>query len=243
MIDIDIILRACDENKSSRCRRGDMEKPVVLRQGVYSLQHSMARAEENEINCQIHVVADNLSDESYRVIEDIDPVWVSDRKFGNDASLREAFGRASEIASEGTDVIYMVEDDYYHFFPAITEIAHSVADDGRCVHPTDYPDYYQRTMDKKGLYLIELGHRIHWRECLSTTFTFAARPELFTKHHDLLLQTCNGADDNMLSSVLKEKESLWSPIPTLAAHLHERTIPPLLRPNRFLDCFRDQVEL
>ena len=65
----------------------------------------------------------------------------------------------------------------------------------------------------------------HFREVSSSTFTFLTIKKNFMKFIDDFKKSSCGAQDGEFSKIFGEKAMCFSPIPSLAAHLHIGTLP------------------
>ncbi len=223
-----IILRAYEgEKRKGNTRPMGMSKPEVMRACVRSLHYSVADVREE---VRISVIADRLSDESTSFIqEQLAPNRLLDGGYGNDDSLRLAFDLAADTYEDDqAGMVYMVEDDYLHTEWAVREIVCAldmIQKQFNWIHPTDYPDFYTRDAGYQAQ--ITTGSRVHWRQCRTTTFTFAGHAEKFAELRDEMISTCLNARDGDLSEILWDNGGLACPIPTLAAHWqNEHTLPP-----------------
>lgn len=150
---------------------------------------------------------------------------------GNAASMEYALRYAK---GRSQDFIYFVEDDYLHLPSTILEMLRAYSDFSKNLNrrnvaffPVDYHDYYLPNAIAQTR--VVLGSGRHWRVSTSSTCTFFVPKVLLEERWDLFLK--NPRDDmyegNSLNIVWREHAVLFSPIPTLAFHMHnEETMPP-----------------
>lgn len=227
MDSLHIVLRCCQVNKTTSITRPlGMTKPEVMHVAITSLSYA-CRYAKDYFDVEITVIEDRLGTEMSEWIARSLPGCrqLRPETAGNDASLRAAFGCVGDVPN--ADVVYMVEDDYYHTMDSLVLMARHLMNGMSCyVHPTDYPDYYDRDATWSGRTpIVDAFPPGHWRSSRTSTFTFAGRLRDFEVDMREMLATCDGARDAALSEILRRR-GLRTPIPTLAAHMHARTLPP-----------------
>ena len=220
-----IIFRACEKQGSVNGvpRPWEMDKIEVLDLCFRSL-HLALRGKPHEI----HIIGDSLSEERIAFFRELEPDCFIDNHtdLGNDGSILKSFELAETFDDE--DIIYFCEDDYLHimdtFYDNIVEFLeiHRDHEIPFFVHPTDYPDQYSRSMRRS--YLI-CSKSCHFREVSSSTFTFLTIKKNFMKFVSKFKDSASNAQDGEFSKIFGEGALCFSPIPSLAAHLHVGTLP------------------
>lgn len=150
---------------------------------------------------------------------------------GNAASMEYALWYAKKREQE---YIYFVEDDYLHEPSAFVEMlkdhthfTKNLNGTSVALFPVDYPDYY--FPDNISPTRVVLGHQRHWRVSYSTTCTYFVPRKLFIEQWELFLKNPrdNMHEGQSINLVWQNHSVLFSPIPTLAYHVHgEPTMPP-----------------
>lgn len=103
------------------------------------------------------------------------------------------------------------------------------ASDPIYIHPSDYPDRYDPRDFR--LSLILRTPTAHWRQIHGVTFTFLVQAKWVKKHRKIYARSARGANDGYLSKMLLAdvfragRGLAFSPIPSLAAHMHETSMP------------------
>lgn len=261
-----IIFRTCDAVHSLHAapRPFGLDKPTLIRLCFLSLYDSL-----QGLPFEITIVGDRLSDEIRAFFGRFPSVNVLNFPggLGNDESIRETIRQA--LAMPDDDWVYFCEDDYLHtpqampFIDAFIRNRLSILDYSRhqknfmrllvgrlstkplVIHPTDYPDRY---LDKyKRLSFLFLSEHCHWRQITNTTFTFLMQVRDARRFQRLLFHCARRANDRRLSRKLygrlffKWRPALGvSPIPGLAAHLHEGVMPPLVDWQTIIDGVRQR---
>jgi hypothetical protein len=143
----------------------------------------------------------------------------------NEGSILRSFEVADTIQDDNSWVFFL-EDDYLldagNFMNRFVDFL-MFADSFKFalpifVHPSDYPDQYTRLLSRNYIFQTRFGY---WREVSSTTFTFLAQVKGY-KHFAEHFKSCAvGANDGKLSSIFKKDALCFSPLPGLAAHMHE----------------------
>ncbi len=251
-----IVLRTCDVVHSlhNAPRPFGLDKRTLIKVCFRSLVKALEGHDH-----KITVIADRLSEEMTKFFEGFN-VTILHGEYGNDNSLRKQVELALQVPDE--DWVYFVEDDYLHTPEAFTWIADliehkneyiqkkSIARKIRfikqrldnkpiVIHTPDYPDRYQPRYLRYSL--IFLSRFCHWRQITNTTFTFLMSGASVKRYKDILLYSCNGADDGYLSRALYgaqyfgDKALCLSPIPGVATHMHEEVMTPLVDWKQYLD--------
>lgn len=150
---------------------------------------------------------------------------------GNGKSLRACYDYARENTE---DLIYFVEDDYLHKAEALTEMVKSHALFSKSLvnrhvglFPVDYIHIYEG--DRMEPAYVVPGATQHWRTVRESTCTFLIPKKLLLEQWNLFVElTENGVDErNTINAIWRNHAVLFSPVPTLAVHLHG---PELLPP-------------
>ncbi len=149
---------------------------------------------------------------------------------GNSASMRHALEYAKKNAK---DFIYFVEDDYLHEESELLEMMQSYRIFSRNLgrtniglFPVDYSDFY--LPDALVPTRVVPGSHRHWRISYSTTATFFLPKSLLESQWQWFIK--NPQDDmresESLNVVWQNHATLFSPIPTLAIHVHGADLLP-----------------
>ena len=177
-------------------------------------------------NSEIHLIADNVQDETWSWIESQFPHIKKERtSFGNGAlSFNHALSIALKLPLN--DIIYFVEDDYLHRRHSYTALKEGIMLGADYVTLYDHPDKYLDTdnpfVDKDGeVTKVLLTKSSHWKMTSSTTMTFASTVNTLRKDEEILrIRTCNDHPDdfNMFADLADLGRSLVSPIPGFCTH-------------------------
>src|SRR3989344_3639015 len=238
---LDVILRThSDGNFREGARRlsddlgGRQELSLrSLRSLVYSL---LVLERANDTNIRL-TIADDHSDKYFleRVEKELsvcpfETNIVNLKDKGNAASMAWCLTWAKENAE---DFIYLVEDDYLHERDTLLEMMHSWKIFSRnlgrtnvALFPVDYSDFY--LPDAMAPTRVVLGSNRHWRISYTTTCTFFVPKSLLEEEWQWFIKNPH---DNMnekesLNVVWQNYATLFSPVPTLAIHLHDEPILP-----------------
>lgn len=147
---------------------------------------------------------------------------------GNGPSLRAAYERGRASAA---DLLFFAEDDYLHEPTALFEMLLTYCSFSQNLNrkevglfPVDYGDRYTEGILPSR---IVLGSHRHWRTVQSTTGTFfIPRKTLEDQWQWFMLFSEHVVEEANLNNVWKNHTIMFSPIPTLAYHLHEENILP-----------------
>ena len=140
------------------------------------------------------------------------------------------------------NIVYFVEDDYFHLKDAISElgVAFKMINPDYLTlydHPVRYAEDYKFGLDLPTNGTIYFAGHHHWRHQESTCMTFAARVATLTEDKELF-QRYNSKDvpeDRELFRRLQglvgyekgsPKRTLIGPMPSLATHLHLPWLAP-----------------
>lgn len=239
MASLHIILRTCAVVKTlskTSDRPFGLDKQTMILKSLKSLLQSASLYKSGKM--AIEMVDDSSGDvfiskmqkilSSFKIPHKINKINVR----SNAQSLRTCYDIASNSKA---DVIYFVEDDYMHLPLEISAVMaaydNKILGHGQfCVHPTDYPDRYVKLYPS---YIFTSPH-CHWRSIASTTGTFYITAQLFKKHKekfygfaDFNAKKIGGGEDATLNRIF-ETDPCISPIPSLAAHLNDDTLPPIV---------------
>lgn len=249
-----VIFRACDAvNAASGAQRpGGIHKTQLVKACFNSLQRAIA-----DYPHRIVVLGDKLSTELTAFFNDR-KIEVIAGRYGNDESIRQSLKLALK-APEGSWV-YFCEDDYLHSPNAFVVMdnlirgrSHYLANSARniwsfmepansrhlVIFPSDYPDRYLPQQRHPGL--LYVADKCHWRQVRNITFTFMAQPETVKKYAWAIRLSAWHARDGLLSRILFQgflpgRSALClSPIPGVAAHMHEGVMGPIVNWTQLLD--------
>lgn len=226
-------------------RLGDKEELIVrsLRSLVYSL---LILERSNVATIRLTVIDDHSSGSCLLRINEIlslcpfGATLINLETSGNGASLYACFDHARKHAE---DLIYFVEDDYLHERSALEEMflsfRHFAKNTGRedvALFPVDYSDFYLPNMIAPTR--VVKGTRRHWRLSFSTTCTFFIPKLVLDRHFSAFeLLSKNGVvEATSINPIWQKEVLLFSPIPTLAIHMHnEELLPPFSNWKRLWD--------
>ncbi|MEI9807507.1 MAG: hypothetical protein WDO16_06250 [Bacteroidota bacterium] len=245
---INVIFRACDvvSAVNKQPRPFDLDKPSLIKLCFKSLYHSI-----QEVPHTITVLGDKLSEGMIDFFSGYN-VHVSNGNYGNDASIRATIEKA--VLFPDDEWIYFCEDDYLHRPETFCFIAELLAkkedihpgkrkwgflssvfyfsNPSLVVFPSDYPDRYQ--VKYRDQHFIFHTENCHWRQVTNTTFTFLMQVKDVKRYKPILLKASVKANDAYLSKKIFGKNNFTgkslcvSPIPSLTAHMHINTLPPLI---------------
>lgn len=241
-----IVFRVCETvdavNQLPRPWGLDKRQTILL-----TLRSLLASLESANIDYDIHVVEDGISDPLRRELEKWAEAIISTDERGVCGSLSKSYEVARSF-SEG-DWVYFCEDDYLHrtvcmqfideLLCGVTQYLPSCDRELLFIHPCDYPDRYGRpdpfTGRSDDRYAIFRSGLCHWREVPSGTYTWLTRPEVLHRHAALFRENIDhharyGTGDQYWGEVLFQREDALciSPLPSLSTHLHEGVMSPLV---------------
>ena len=240
MKSLNIILRTCAVvkilSKTSK-RPFGLDKEVLILKSLKSLLESCSHA-YNDCKMFLDVVDDSSSEEfRAKMISILNrfsiPYKVHNiQEKNNGRSMKYCYDLALKSKSE---IIYFCEDDYLHLKNEIPFVMRAysgkvVGSSKFVVHPTDYPDRYVKVYPA----YIFLSKDCHWRSISHTTGTFFIPKNVFVKYKQLYYKFAEinsgkvgGGEDITVNKVYEEVPCL-SPIPSLAAHMNDDTLPPFV---------------
>ena len=150
---------------------------------------------------------------------------------GNAASFKACLEYARK---EHGELVYFVEDDYLHESSAMVEMYDSYRIFTRhllepvALFPVDYVDFY--LPEYMHPTRVVLGSQRHWRISYSTTVTFFLPRTLFETHYDHFMRATEKEaqmdEEKSFNPVWREHSVLFSPLPTLAIHVHNENLMP-----------------
>jgi len=125
--------------------------------------------------------------------------------------------------SEGSDIIYFVEDDYIHFKNSLEEMINtyerisSQLKKDLFICPSDYPYLYMNN-EKTNLLI---GNKRHWRTVNKSLCTFMTSKNFLDKYWDNFFKTCLDRSEpfEKYLNEIYDKEICISPIKSLAIHM------------------------
>src|SRR3989344_7286083 len=204
----------------------------------------LARANSTEIH--LTVVDDHSDSEFLHEIKSALQVCPFEARLinledrGNAASLEFSLNYAHKCS---TDFIYLAEDDYLHEPSEFLEMmlsyhifSHNLGRQNIGLFPVDYSDFYL----PDGILptrVVKGSHR-HWRVSYSTTGTFFLPHSLLEEQWQWFIKNpaSNMQESGSFNVVWQNYATLFSPIPTLAIHLHdEPLLPPFSNWRRLWD--------
>ena len=141
------------------------------------------------------------------------------------------------------NLFLLVEDDYLFAPESIPEILDAYKDKipGTkyfAIHPTDYPERYEKLYPS----YIFLGRKRHWRTIKHSPGTFVIPKYCFKKYFSILYKFAKELNESSSLNKIWEEIPLISPIPSLAAHLNDDTIPPFIDWEKYLNAKREKVK-
>ena len=182
------------------------------------------------VNCDIYVIADNVSDETYDFIcNNISKERVTRTTLSNAGAFMYAVDYAIQNFKD-SDIVYFAEDDYIYRknAPSIIEEGLTIADYSSGY---DHPDKY---IDKKkggpNPYISEGGEltrvlitsNSHWKYTNSTCMTFAVKVKTIKEDLDIYRKHCSTNhpyDFEMFDELIKTRNrKLATSIPGVSTH-------------------------
>lgn len=158
---------------------------------------------------------------------------------GNDAiSFLNVLNYIKDQKYDDNDIIYFVEDDYYHkngWINILEEGFNFIEADYITLydHPdkygdTTYPFLYENLMSK-----ILVTPSIHWRTIPNTTNTYACRYKTLIKHWDIHVKYCDliekwTKDSHKFQELWNVGSNLISCIPGYSSHMEYKMLSPLM---------------
>lgn len=177
-----------------------------------------------DIKPEIIFVLDSCPVEYERLVKDIPfkSSIVRGEKMGNLGSFRKQL----ELASKADDCVLLLEDDYI-FLPDVGKKLLAAMESFDFVTPYDHPDLYWNEPRHIGEYEIKVVGGHHWREVRSTTLTFGCHSSKLKEHMDTIIEH-EIWDYPMWQEIRANGSRLWGPIPSLATHLVEDLLAPVI---------------
>jgi hypothetical protein len=243
-----IIYRACDVvnslhgslDGSFNPRPLNLSKKDVIKICLQSLVDCLKTIDEQY---EVHVIGDRVTDDTWNFInKKLNPKT----SFNSQEALRDSGSllKCSELAMKfiDEDFIYFVEDDYLHnketFWQKLKDFKNFANENLNApwfIHPTDYPDQYNRLLKRCLIFQTPSGY---WREVANTTHTFMCYKKfykLFVDH----FRECHKEDgnDGALSEIFQKNALCFSPLPGIATHLHNGTY------SNYVDWFKILKEI
>lgn len=191
-------------------------------------------------NSEFLIIADNVSDETKKMIE-----WLVPNDNINHVSVGHGagtFNLALDLAlkqSDG-DVIYFLENDYLHTKNAETIIMEGINLGADYVSGYDHPDKYipasrggnpQIEDDGGEVTKVYLSESCHWKLTNSTTMTFASKVSTLKEDESILRKWTNMGhyprDFDMFMELRENGKSLMTSIPGYSTHGETAWLSPL----------------
>lgn len=189
-----------------------------------------------------HVIADNVSEETQRIILDCDiqDTQIDYVSVGHGAGT---FNLALDLALEQNDneVIYFLENDYLHTKNAKTIIIEGINLGADYVSGYDHPDKYipasrggnpQIEDDGGETTKVYLTKSSHWKITNSTTMTFAAKVSTLKRDETILRKYTNMGhypqDYKMFLELRENNAILVTSIPGVSTHGETMWLSPVI---------------
>lgn len=210
--------------------RGEMVKKC-LKSLLISCQYDKKRI-------KIYVIEDFCSKEVELMIEDMLEFY--NMKYGiiitnqksNSKTMEQAITLAETVKE---DIIYFAEDDYLYRIESIPYMLDAydgaiIGTNRFAIHPSDYQDRYEKLYPS---YIFQ-GDYCHWRSIGHSTGTLMIDKKSLLENKKYFYAFAKSlsipyqSEDDSLNK-LWNKVPLISPLPSLAAHLNEGTIPKYIK--------------
>lgn len=240
---LDIFLRTCEKNSIRSDKRCVSDpRSELVRKCVHSLVSSV---EKSIADTKLWIVDDNSSEDFVSWLKEttanIDSEIVNVELTGHNTSAAKTF----QMAKENTrDLLYVVEDDYFHHPAAIDTLINSwrilseqLSTDSVGIHPYDCVDRYDNPEPARVLYHLNM----YWRTITKTTYTVMLHKDVFSQYYDVFNKLAYGYgavrginEDTTINLLYNNGVSqggpifMFSPMPSLAVHLEHRTPTNLL---------------
>ena len=189
-----------------------------------------------------HIIADNVSEETQRIILDCDiqDTQIDYVSVGHGAGT---FNLALDLALEQNDneVIYFLENDYLHTKNAKTIIIEGINLGADYVSGYDHPDKYipasrggnpQIEDDGGETTKVYLTKSSHWKITNSTTMTFAAKVSTLKRDETILRKYTNMGhypqDYKMFLEMRENNAILVTSIPGVSTHGETMWLSPVI---------------
>ena len=144
---------------------------------------------------------------------------VTDCPGSNEGSYECMLEHAAKTGDAKETMLLFLEEDYFLKHDAFTRSIDFWSSYQPCfIVPYDYPDRYSRTDNEDyGRTAILRMPQLHWRSVESTMVTYAVRRDIF----DELRESLPAPWDDRSRSRRLSQYGIWSPIPSLASHVHQ----------------------
>lgn len=258
-----VIFRACDAVNSlhGAKRPFGLNKTTLAKLCFLSLYDAI-----KPFPHEIFVLGDKLSDDLQAFFKRF-PVALSNGVYGNDESIRQSIRLAQGYPE--SDWIYFCEDDYLHqpfAFEYISDLilnreqilkrkarrfylAPVTTDTSQLplfISPVDDPVRYKPEWRFQSF--LFLSRRCHWRQTSHTTYTFLAEGKTIRRFANAMMRSAKGAKDGLMSRKMygrltfRNKGLCVSPIPSLATHMQESEMSPLVDWARLCERYKTELE-
>jgi hypothetical protein len=258
-----VIFRTCDTVNSvhGAKRPFGLDKTTLVKLCFLSLHTAI-----KHLPHEIFILGDKLSNTLQAFFKRF-PVTLTNGVYGNDESIRQTIRLAQGYPE--TDWIYFCEDDYLHqpfAFDYIHELithrheilkrkarrfylAPFTTDTSKLplfISPVD--DALRYKPESRFQSLLFLTRFNHWRQTSHTTFTFLCEGKTVRQFADVMMEAARGARDGTMSRKMygrltfRNKGLCVSPIPSLATHMQENEMSPLVDWTRLYERYKLELE-
>jgi hypothetical protein len=187
----------------------------------------------------IHIIADNISDETYNMITQyINPINIERVHVGNGAGT---FNLALDksLKWDNNEIVYFVENDYLHKQYSPTVLLEGFELGASFISLYDHPDKYLDPSVGGNPYCsggaedtrVYLTNSCHWKITNSTTMTFASKVSTLKRTEQILRKHTTGEhpyDFDMFIELRENNELLITPIPGYSTHGETLWLCPLI---------------
>ena len=193
-------------------------------------------------NEKIHIIADNVSDDTWEWLNGIEttdvysnPFAIERTQLGSGAqSFNYVLNKSLDLDDDS--VVYFVEDDYLHRENSDKVLIEGIKLGADYITLYDHPDKF---IDGINPYISDGGEETkvfltkscHWKLTNSTTMTFASKVSVLKDDEDIIRRWTTGTHPNdfeMFIDLRKKGKSLISPIPGYSTHGETRFLSPLI---------------
>jgi hypothetical protein len=191
------------------------------------------------INHSWHVIADNVSDETYSMILKYIPEnCIIKVSIGHGAgTFNLALDKA--LSFNDNEVVYFIENDYLHKKDADKVLLEGFGIGSDYVSLYDHPDKYidgaNPLVESGGeITRVMLSNSCHWKITNSTTMTFASKVKTLKEDESILRKWTGGSypqDFQMFLELASKQKSLVTPIPGYSTHGETNWLTPLINWN------------
>jgi hypothetical protein len=232
VLDLEIILRTCDraENNPELQRIIQVPRRFLINRCLTSLIRSINHI-SNQHKIRLTVIDDSTSDFNSHVKRLVDQcIFESQLIYRPGMTNNECMAFCYDHALKTpVQVLYFVEDDYFHFKSCLPEMISAYETFKRnlgnlsvAIHPADSPLEYRPGYIFPSR--IVLGEFRHWRTTVSSSFTLMISRHSFIKHYKKFedyakFDGVNYHEANTINLMFVDDVHLFSPIPTLAIHV------------------------